>query len=48
MKQFYFFIFILVTHFSFSQNFTDTKGELQIAASGTATYTLPIAMDVLT
>ena len=43
MKQFYFFIFILVTHFSFSQNFTDTKGELQIAASGTATYTLPIA-----
>ncbi|MCI9844631.1 RHS repeat-associated core domain-containing protein [Flavobacterium pectinovorum] len=44
MKQFYFFIFILVTHFTFSQNFTDTKGELQIAASGTATYTLPIAM----
>ncbi|MBZ4042639.1 RHS repeat-associated core domain-containing protein [Flavobacterium hibisci] len=44
MKHFYFFIFILATHFSFSQNFTDTKGELQIAASGTATYTLPIAM----
>ncbi|MFB9109351.1 SpvB/TcaC N-terminal domain-containing protein, partial [Flavobacterium gyeonganense] len=44
MKQFYFFIFILATQFSFSQNFTDTKGELQIAASGTATYTLPIAM----
>ncbi|OOV20660.1 RHS repeat-associated core domain-containing protein [Flavobacterium sp. LM4] len=43
MKHFYFFIFLLATHFSFSQNFTDTKGELQIAASGTATYTLPIA-----
>ena len=44
MKQFYLFIFILATHFSFSQNFTDTKGELQISASGSATYTLPIAM----
>ena len=43
MKQFYFFIFILVTNFTFSQNFTDTKGELQISASGTATYKLPIA-----
>lgn len=43
MKQFYFFIFILISHFTFSQNFTDTKGELQISASGTATYTLPIA-----
>ncbi|PXY39074.1 hypothetical protein DMB65_19545 [Flavobacterium cheongpyeongense] len=44
MKQFYFFIIVLFSSFSFSQNFTDTKGELQIAASGTATYTLPIAM----
>lgn len=43
MKQFYFFIFILMTSHSFSQNFTDTKGELQISASGSATYTLPIA-----
>lgn len=34
---------IVITHFSFSQNFTDTKGELQISASGTAVYTLPIA-----
>lgn len=44
MKQFYFFILILITHISFSQNFTDTKGELQISASGTATYNLPIAI----
>lgn len=44
MKQFYFFIFILITHFTFSQNFTDTKGELQISASGAATYTLPVAI----
>lgn len=43
MKQFYFFILIFISHFSFSQNFTDTKGELQISASGAATYTLPIA-----
>ncbi|WP_264524401.1 RHS repeat-associated core domain-containing protein [Flavobacterium sp. N502536] len=44
MKQFYFFISILFTSLSFSQNFTDTKGELQISASGTATYSLPIAV----
>jgi RHS repeat-associated protein len=43
MKQFYFFIFILLAQFSFSQNFTDTKGELQISGSGTAVYNLPIA-----
>ncbi|MEN2416228.1 FG-GAP-like repeat-containing protein [Flavobacterium mesophilum] len=43
MKKFYIFIFILTSHFLFSQNFTDTKGELQISSSGTATYTLPIA-----
>ena len=44
MKQFYLFIFILVTQFSFSQNFADTKGELQISASGSAVYNLPIAI----
>lgn len=44
MKQFYFFITLLVAQFSFSQNFTDTKGELQISASGAAVYTLPIAI----
>ncbi|MEP6930087.1 MAG: glycosyltransferase, partial [Flavobacterium sp.] len=44
MKRFYFFILLLSTSFCFSQNFTDTKGELQISASGTATYTLPIAI----
>ncbi|GGF25584.1 RHS repeat-associated core domain-containing protein [Flavobacterium limi] len=45
MKQFYFFIFILATHFSFSQTFTpDTKGELQISNSGTPTYKVPIAL----
>lgn len=44
MKQFYFLISFFVTYISFSQNFTDTKGELQISASGTATYNLPIAI----
>ncbi|WP_426484979.1 RHS repeat-associated core domain-containing protein [Flavobacterium sp. 2] len=43
MKKLYIFILTLISHLSFSQNFTDTKGELQISASGTATYTLPIA-----
>ncbi|WP_017495376.1 RHS repeat-associated core domain-containing protein [Flavobacterium sp. WG21] len=43
MKNFCLFILIFINHFSFSQNFTDTKGELQISASGTAIYTLPIA-----
>lgn len=43
MKQFYIFALVLLSQFSFSQNFTDTKGELQISASGAATYTLPIA-----
>ncbi|UTN05115.1 FG-GAP-like repeat-containing protein [Flavobacterium bizetiae] len=43
MKQFYLFAFILISQFIFSQNFTDTKGELQISASGSAVYTLPIA-----
>ncbi|QSB25550.1 RHS repeat-associated core domain-containing protein [Flavobacterium sp. CLA17] len=44
MKQFYLFILLLSASFVFSQNFTDTKGELQISASGTASYTLPIAI----
>ncbi|OXB25366.1 hypothetical protein B0A80_00380 [Flavobacterium tructae] len=43
MKQFYLFILIIITNLTFSQNFTDTKGELQISAAGTATYSLPIA-----
>ena len=44
MKQFYLFILLIFSSLGFSQNFTDTKGELQISASGTATYTLPIAV----
>jgi RHS repeat-associated protein len=43
MKQFYIFTLVFLSHFSFAQNFTDTKGELQISASGAATYNLPIA-----
>jgi len=43
MKQFYYFIILLFSASSFSQNFADTKGELQISSSGTAVYTLPIA-----
>ncbi|REG97997.1 RHS repeat-associated core domain-containing protein [Flavobacterium aquicola] len=44
MKQFYLLLFSFISYVTFSQNFTDTKGELQISASGTATYTLPIAI----
>ncbi|MCV9928242.1 hypothetical protein OIU83_11285 [Flavobacterium sp. LS1R49] len=44
MKQFYLLILFFITHLAFSQNFTDTKGELQISNSGTATYNLPIAI----
>ncbi|WP_413998087.1 RHS repeat-associated core domain-containing protein [Flavobacterium sp. W1B] len=44
MKQLYTLITLFITHLLFSQNFTDTKGELQISNSGTATYNLPIAM----
>lgn len=44
MKQLYTLIIFLFSYFSFSQNFADTKGELQISSSGTAVYTLPIAV----
>lgn len=44
MKKFYYLIVVLLGHSSFAQNFTDTKGELQISTSGTAVYTLPIAI----
>ena len=44
MKQFYLILLFFISYICFSQNFTDTKGELQISASGTATYTLPIAI----
>lgn len=44
MKKFYFSILVFISHFTFAQNFTDTKGELQISAAGTATYNLPIAV----
>ncbi|WP_347053734.1 RHS repeat-associated core domain-containing protein [Flavobacterium olei] len=44
MKQLYFFIIFLFSVFSFGQSFSDTKGELQISSSGTAVYTLPIAV----
>ena len=43
MKQFYFFIIFFISYCSYSQSFADTKGELQITASGAATYNLPIA-----
>jgi hypothetical protein len=42
MKKIYIFLY-LVANFSFAQNFQDTKGELQISSSGSASYTLPIA-----
>ena len=36
-------VFLLFGQFLKAQNFTDTKGELQISASGAAVYNLPIA-----
>ncbi|MDY0989668.1 RHS repeat-associated core domain-containing protein [Flavobacterium sp. CFBP9031] len=44
MKQIYYYVIFLFSVFSFGQNFSDTKGELQISSSGTAVYTLPIAV----
>jgi RHS repeat-associated protein len=44
MKHYYLLILLFVSHLTTAQNFTDTKGELQISASGAATYSLPIAM----
>lgn len=43
MKKLYI-LFVFLSQLIFSQNFTDTKGELQISGSGTATYSLPIAL----
>jgi RHS repeat-associated protein len=43
MKQYYLLIALFTSHLFFGQNFTDTKGELQISNSGTAVYNLPIA-----
>lgn len=44
MRQLYYFLIFIFSVSSFGQNFTDTKGELQISSSGTAMYTLPIAV----
>jgi RHS repeat-associated protein len=48
MKNFYITLIILIESFTYSakaQTFTpDTKGELQISASGTASYKVPIAL----
>ncbi|URM35534.1 FG-GAP-like repeat-containing protein [Flavobacterium anhuiense] len=44
MKQIYLLLIFLFSTSAFSQNFADTKGELQISSSGTAVYTLPIAV----
>lgn len=43
MKQYYLLIALFTSHLFFGQNFTDTKGELQISNSGSAVYNLPIA-----
>ncbi|RTY65819.1 hypothetical protein EKM05_09815, partial [Flavobacterium sp. GSP27] len=43
MKKLYFLLF-LFGQFCLAQNFTDTKGELQISNSGTASFNLPIAV----
>ncbi|WP_306350867.1 RHS repeat-associated core domain-containing protein [Flavobacterium sp. '19STA2R22 D10 B1'] len=37
-------IILFITSLSFSQNFHDTQGKLEISSSGQTSYTLPIAM----
>ncbi|MFA9189390.1 FG-GAP-like repeat-containing protein [Flavobacterium magnesitis] len=44
MKHFYFLLILFFGLTIQSQNFTDTKGELQISNSGQAIYNLPIAL----
>lgn len=44
MKHYYIIISFFISQLFFGQNFQDTKGELQISNSGSATYNLPIAM----
>ncbi len=44
MKHFYLLLILFLGQILQSQNFTDTKGELQISNSGQATYNLPIAL----
>lgn len=44
MKRYLLLLVLLFANKSIAQNFQDTKGELQISNSGSATYNLPIAM----
>lgn len=44
MKKYLLLLVLLFANKTIAQNFQDTKGELQISNSGTATYNLPIAM----
>jgi hypothetical protein len=44
MKRIYLLLALICSLLSFSQNFHDTQGKLEVANSGQATYTLPIAM----
>lgn len=45
MKANYFLLVLVLFSFkSYSQNFADTKGELQISEMGSATYSIPIAV----
>lgn len=44
MKNVYLFIILLVSNLLIAQNFHDTKGELSISGSGTASYKVPIAL----
>lgn len=44
MKKQYLLITILFCVFSYSQNFHDTQGKLEVSNSGQATFTLPIAL----
>jgi RHS repeat-associated protein len=44
MKRYLLLLVLLFANKTIAQNFQDTKGELQISNSGTATFNLPIAM----
>ena len=43
-KNILYYLLFLCSVSSIAQHFTDTKGELQIAASGSAIYTIPVAV----
>jgi RHS repeat-associated protein len=44
MRKYYIFAFLITVNLILAQNFHDTKGELSVSGSGTASYKVPIAL----